>query len=97
RRRAYDACARAMAWSRRKVGASSQASTVLDLARRARPPVRSVRLFPRYAARSALGPHAHQRRHRVIASRPLVLGVPFGTGSAHVIEFRPIVVEQASG
>src|SRR6266849_8475124 len=36
-------------------------------------------------------------RHRLICDgRPLVLGVPLGTGSAHVIELGPVRIEQAS-
>src|SRR5207253_8912627 len=50
-----------------------------------------------FSAPSALGAHAHKGRHRLIRDGcPLVLGVPFGTGSAHVIELGPVRIEQAS-
>src|SRR5262249_49441395 len=46
---------------------------------------------------SALGAHAHKGRHRLIGDgHPVVLGVPLGTGSAHVIELGPVRIEQAS-
>src|SRR5262249_61298018 len=38
----------------------------------------------------ALRPHAHERR------RGIVFGVPFGTRTAHVIEFGPVRVEEAA-
>ena len=31
------------------------------------------------------------------ASLPVVLGVPFGAGPTHVMEFGPVLIEQASG
>src|SRR5260221_13013810 len=57
-----------------------------------------MRSFQRDAALSALAAHAHKGWHRLIRDgRPLVLGVPLGTGSAHVIELGPVRIEQASG
>src|SRR5215471_10882790 len=48
--------------------------------------------------RSALGAHAYKHRHRVIrGGSPVVLGVPFGPGPAHVIKFGPVRVEKAPG
>src|SRR5205823_8159647 len=48
--------------------------------------------------RSALGAHAYKHRHRMIGGRsPVVLGVPFGPGSAHVIKFGPVRVEETPG
>src|SRR5215831_10721839 len=48
--------------------------------------------------RSALGAHAYKHRHRMIrGGSPVVLGVPFGPGPAHVIKFGPVRVEKASG
>src|SRR6516164_5404636 len=53
--------------------------------------------IPLSSAPSALGAHAHEGRHRLICDGcPLMLGVPFGTGSAHVIELGPVRIEQAS-
>lgn len=49
-------------------------------------------------SRSALRAHAHKDRHRLILGGcPVVLGVPFGTGPAHVIKFGPVRVEKAPG
>src|SRR6516225_3692805 len=46
---------------------------------------------------SALGANADKGGHRLIRNgRPVVLGVPLGTGSAHVIELGPVRIEQAS-
>src|SRR6516162_3354787 len=46
---------------------------------------------------SALGAHAHKGGHRLIRNgHSVVLGVPLGTGSAHVIELGPVRIEQAS-
>src|ERR1700730_14445631 len=54
-------------------------------------------IISRDAAPSALGAHAHKGGHRLICDRrPVVLGVPLGTGSAHVIELGPVRIEQAS-
>src|SRR6516162_485430 len=51
--------------------------------------------IPLSSAPSALG--AHKGWHRLICDGcPLVLGVPLGTGAAHVIELGPVRIEQAS-
>src|SRR5262249_2645932 len=47
RRRAYDACARAMAWSLAARSVRARRRALCSTSRAARPPVRSVRLFPR--------------------------------------------------
>jgi hypothetical protein len=43
--------------------------------------------------------HANQGWHRIICGggSPVVLGVPLGTGPAHVMQLRPVAIEQASG
>src|SRR5215472_13065446 len=53
--------------------------------------------IPLASAPSALGAYAHKGGHRLIRNgHPVVLGVPLGTGSAHVIELGPVRIEQAS-
>src|SRR5919197_1058124 len=48
--------------------------------------------------RSAFGAHAHKGWDRMVRGGcPVVLGVPFGTGPAHVIKFGPVRVEEAAG
>src|SRR5262249_8222002 len=53
--------------------------------------------IPLSSAPSALGAYAHKGGHRLIRNgHPVVLSVPLGTGSAHVIELGPVRIEQAS-
>src|SRR5713226_2383622 len=50
------------------------------------------------AAGSALDAHAHEGRHGVERTgRRIVLGMPLGAGSAHVMQLGPVGVEQATG
>src|SRR5262252_8904695 len=53
--------------------------------------------IPLSSAPSALGAYADKGGHCLVRNgHPVVLGVPLGTGSAHVIELGPVRIEQAS-
>src|SRR5262249_53011926 len=59
-------------------------------------PFYRINVRPR-RARSALRAHAHKDRDRMILGCPVVFGVPFGTGPAHVIKLGPVRVEEDPG